>query len=77
MEKTIKVTNIDWDIDIDDFEFDELDMQDLTKKELQDYLNLPTEEEIVVPEDDEDEDYIGDYLSDKYGYCVNSFNIAN
>lgn len=74
MEKTIKVTNIDWDIDIDDFE---LDMQDLTKKDLQDYLNLPEEEEIVVPEDDDDEDYIADYLSDKYGYCVNKFSISD
>lgn len=38
----------------------------------EDIDNLP--EEVNIP-DDIDEDDIADYLSDEYGWCVESFNI--
>ena len=40
-------------------------------------LDLPTEDEIGRPSnletDDDFEEYISNYLSDEYGFCVNSF----
>ena len=41
-------------------------------------INLPSEVEINRPSnletDDDFDEYISDYLSDEYGFCVNSFN---
>ena len=54
--------NIDWDTENDDFlEYDE-----------NDDLDLPNEVEIP---NDIDEEMIADYLSDTYGFCINSFTI--
>lgn len=40
-------------------------------------VELPSELEVVVPEDsyncDKEEDYISYWLSDKYGFCHNGF----
>ena len=54
--------DIDWDTENDDFlEYDE-----------DDALDLPTE--VEIPNDIEEDD-ITDYLSDTYGFCVNSYSI--
>lgn len=63
----MKVTNIKWDIDIDDLGEGELE-------EIQ--ANLPTE--IEIPKDiekklEEDEDAVSDYISDLTGYCHYGF----
>lgn len=57
----MRVFNIDWDIDQDD------------------YINL-NEQDLLPPTgvklpDDIQEDEIADWLSDTYGWCVNSFEI--
>jgi hypothetical protein len=57
--KQFNVTNIVWDVDEYDLDVDEYD------------LNLPTEEVVEC----DDEDRIADTLSDKYGWCIKSFNI--
>lgn len=38
-------------------------------------IDLPTE--VEIPEEILKEDYIADYLSDTYGFCVHGFNITN
>lgn len=58
----MKAVNIDWDIDRDD------------------YINLSEQDmlpptEVELPGDMIDPDDIVDYLSDEYGWCVNSFDI--
>ena len=57
----MRAFNIDWDIDHDDYI--NLNEQDLLP---------PTEVELP---DDIQEDEIADWLSDTYGWCVNSFEI--
>lgn len=57
----MRAFNIDWDIDQDD------------------YINL-NEQDLLPPAgvelpDDIQEDEIADWLSDTYGWCVNSFEI--
>lgn len=57
----MRAFNIDWDIDQDD------------------YINL-NEQDLLPPTgvalpDDIQEDEIADWLSDTYGWCVNSFEI--
>jgi hypothetical protein len=54
------VTDIDWDVDQDDFD-DEAAL-----------LKLPTR--VSIPWNVFDDD-IADWLSDEYGYCVNGFNV--
>ena len=59
----IHVTNIDWDT-YDGYEED---------------VELPTDVDIPLSEliDDVDiGDHVGDYLSDKYGFCVYGFCIS-
>ena len=61
---------IDWDSEESKQIRSDFDWED------EDELDLPTEVEISRPdiEDiDEIEEYISDYLSDEYGFCVNSF----
>lgn len=56
-----KATCIDWDLDDDD----------LTPEEIED-LDLPDEIEIpdeILAAAEEDDDAIGDYLSDMTGFC--------
>ena len=56
-----KATCIDWDLDDDD----------LTTEEIED-LDLPDEIEIpdeILAAAEEDDDAIGDYLSDMTGFC--------
>lgn len=60
----ILVKNINWDVD------DSLEAEIL--------LNLPNE--VIIPYDIENiesikKDKISDYLSDKYEFCINSFDI--
>ena len=56
-----KAINIIWDIEVEDCqEYDDDD------------LGLPNE--VDIPNDIED-DYIADYLSDEYGFCVETFEI--
>ena len=57
----MRAFKIDWDIDHDDYI--NLNEQDLLP---------PTEVELP---DDIQEDEIADWLSDTYGWCVNSFEI--
>lgn len=57
----MKAVNINWDIDRDD------------------YINLAEQDmlpptEVELPDDIQDDD-IADWLSDNYGWCVNSFDI--
>lgn len=57
----MRAFNIDWDIDQDD------------------YINL-NEQDLLPPTglelpDDIQEDEVADWLSDTYGWCVNSFEI--
>lgn len=59
----MKAINIDWDITGDDYI--NLNEQDLLP---------PTSVELP---DDIEEDDIVDFLSDEYGWCVNSFEIDN
>lgn len=54
------VTDIDWDVDQDDFD-DEAALSE-----------LPTR--VSIPWNVFDDD-IADWLSDEYGYCVNGFNV--
>lgn len=58
------VTNIDWDVDEDVYE----------DGYSEDDLGLPTE--VEVP-DDVDPDDVADWLSDEYGFCINSFQILD
>lgn len=58
----MRAFNIDWDIDNDGY---------ITPSEHD--LLPPTELELP---DDIQEDEIADWLSDTYGWCVNSFEIA-
>ena len=51
------VENIDWDID--------------GYEEVLD--SLPAQLTVLVPNDEDPEEYISDYLSDEYGYCHNGF----
>lgn len=57
-----KATCIDWDLDDDD----------LTPEEIED-LDLPDEieipDEILAAAEEDDDDAIGDYLSDVTGFC--------
>jgi hypothetical protein len=58
----MKAVNINWDIDRDD------------------YINLAEQDmlpptEVELPDDIQDDDDIADWLSDNYGWCVNSFDI--
>lgn len=58
----MKAVNINWDIDRDD------------------YINLAEQDmlpptEVELPDDIRDDDDIADWLSDNYGWCVNSFDI--
>jgi hypothetical protein len=60
----IEFSNIQWDIDEEDFFFNE---------ELILPQNFTTD--VPVPEDNTDlSDYLSDWLSDEYGYCHNGFN---
>lgn len=57
----MKAVNINWDID------------------RYDYINLAEQDmlpptEVELPDDIQDDD-IADWLSDNYGWCVNSFDI--
>lgn len=57
----MKAVNINWDIDRDD------------------YINLAEQDmlpptEVELPDDIQNDD-IADWLSDNYGWCVNSFDI--
>lgn len=60
----IKVTNIDWDVDKDDFD-DETEYDAVNE-------NLPKEVEIPLAELEGNVE-IEDYLSDNYDHCVKSF----
>lgn len=63
----IKVTNIDWDVDKDDFD-DEAEYDAVNE-------NLPKEVEIPLSELEGNVE-IEDYLSDNYDHCVKSFKTA-
>ena len=74
--ESFKVTNIDWCVEVGE----DVD----TEEEKQEVINsLPTEVNVpddVVEEDDPDEiidELVADYLSDKFGWLVNSFSIEN
>lgn len=60
----VKFSDINWDIDKEDFFYNE-------------DLMLPKEftTDVPAPEDDTDlSDYLSDWLSDEYGFCHNGFN---
>ena len=63
-------------MDLTDEEIKELELEEYVREEEED-LDLPTEDEIGKPSnletDDDFEEYISNYLSDEYGFCVNSF----
>ena len=68
--RVFKITHIDWDIEDEERDDDDLP---LTAKD----LGLPAWDEtitavIFVDEGDDEQDAITDWLSDTYGYCVNS-----
>lgn len=56
--------NIDWDIDRDDY----INLHE------QDMLPPKT---VKLPEHITDVDDVADFLSDKYGWCVNSFDVTD
>jgi len=60
----MKAINIDWDIDRDDYI--NLNEQDMLP---------PTV--VILPDNITDVDDVADFLSDEYGWCVNSFDIEN
>lgn len=60
----IKVTNIDWDVNDEEDEFTDKDL------DLPGIVILTLKD---VNDDDDMDDIIADRLSDKYGFCVNSF----
>lgn len=60
----MKAINIDWDIDRDDYI--NLNEQDMLP---------PTV--VMLPDNITDVDDVADFLSDEYGWCVNSFDIEN
>ena len=63
---TIQVTDIDWDLTDEGGD-------PLPKKEIKE-LNLPKDIDIEIDNDGRDlDEQICDYLSDEYGFCVNSF----
>lgn len=71
--KNWKALDIIWDIDLE---------EDETYEEAMETLGLPVEMEIPsiyiddMAEDDDVYDKIADYLSDKTGFCVNSFELV-
>lgn len=59
----IKFSNVQWDVDEEDF--------------LSEELILPQNFTAVVPAPEDDtelSDYLSDWLSDEYGFCHNGFN---
>ena len=47
---------------------------DVSPEDIADGVELPNEVFVEVPEDEAvPDDYITDYLSDEYGWCVNSY----
>lgn len=59
----IKFSNVQWDVDEEDF--------------LSEELILPQNFTVVVPAPEDDtelSDYLSDWLSDEYGFCHNGFN---
>ena len=68
----VKVSNIIWDFTSDDIPVVSTDEQ----KFFTTYYKLPTNVEIVVPEDVEDIfDYVTNELSDRYGFCIDSLQV--
>lgn len=61
----LKATNIEWDIDLNDNETYEEALED---------CGLPCE--VILPNNLKHDDDIEDWLSDTYGFCINSFCVA-
>lgn len=60
--KTIKVSSIEWDIDLEENEI---------YSEAVEELGLPESVVMTVEEDDlEDDEFLADELSDEFGFCV-------
>lgn len=74
-----QVKDIDWCIEREDVEENlESLFPYVNTPDIDEYINelkstLPTEVEVEV----DDEEDIADYLSDRYGWLVNSFNVVN
>lgn len=74
-----QVKDIDWCIEREDVEENLESLSPyVNTPDIDEYINdlkstLPTEVEVEV----DDEEDIADYLSDRYGWLVNSFNVVN
>lgn len=74
-----KVKDIDWCIEREDVEENLESLSPyVNTPDIDEYITelkstLPTEVEVEV----DDEEDIADYLSDRYGWLVNSFNVVN
>ena len=61
----VKFSNVNWDVDEEDFFSDE---DIILPTEFTTYIQPPEDEDIELSE------YLSDWLSDEYGYCHNGFN---
>lgn len=74
-----QVKDIDWCIEREDVEENLASLSPyVNTPDIDEYITelkstLPTEVEVEVDEEDD----IADYLSDRYGWLVNSFNVVN
>lgn len=65
----IKITNIDWDIDEDDLTYAKENLPSQTE------IEITSETKYLLEDIDGYADNLTEFLSDKYGYCLNHYNV--
>lgn len=65
----IKITNIDWDIDEDDLTYAKENLPSQTE------IEITSETKYLLEDIDGYADNLTEFLSVKYGYCLNHYNV--
>lgn len=65
----IKITNIDWDIDEDDLTYAKENLPSQTE------IEITSETKYLLEDIDGYADNLTEFLSDKYGYCLNHYDV--